>query len=604
MTETPAKPRPSDWQTYQRLWHYVRPYYGAWAVALVGFLLFASGQPLMAVAMKYFVDGLTDPALAFVTLPWGTRVDLLPWIPALLVAAAAWQGLGTFLGQYGTARVAAGVVHDLRRDLFAQLLRLPHRYFLAHESGRTVSRLTHDVTLTATAVTDAVRVVVREGLTVGALLAYLLWSNWQLTLALLSVLPLVAATVRHTQQRLRHAAAQLQEAMGELTGQTTETVRALLDLRAFGAEPLAAQRFANANAAEKRRQERLARIAARQTVVTQLLTFSAMGVVLWLVLQLKGQATVGELVAYITAAGLIPKPLRQLTEVSSRFARGLAGAESAFALLDAPAETETGAYAPALPTPARGAEVRLTAVSYRYPEAATWALRGVTLHLAPNTMTALVGPSGSGKSTLVHLLLRWDDPQEGEILLNSVPLPAWQRAALRRHIAYVPQHPVLLAATVAENVALGAGNRPVSRQEIAAALQAAHAWDFVSALPQGMDTPVGENGAQLSGGQRQRIALARAFLKHAPLLILDEATSALDSESEQAIQSALEAARADATLVVITHRLATVQRADCVVVLEGGAVVEIGPYPTLLAAGGRFAQLASADPASDPVMKP
>jgi len=597
-------PHPCDWQTYRRLWRYVRPYYGAWAVALVGFLLFASGQPLMAVALKYFVDGLTDPALGVITLPWGERVELLPWIPALLVAAAAWQGLGTFLGQFGTARVAAGVVHDLRRDLFAQLLRLPHRYFLTHESGRTVSRLTHDVTLTATAVTDAVRVVVREGLTVAALLAYLLWSNWRLTLALLAVLPLVAITVRHTQRRLRQAAQALQETMGELTGQTTETVRALLDLRAFGAESLASERFAQTNHAEQRRQEQLARIAARQTALTQLLTFAAMGVLLWLVLALRGEATVGELVSYVTAAGLIPKPLRQLTEVGSRFARGLAGAESAFALLDAPAEAETGDYAPPLPSQPCGAEVCLTAVSYRYPGACTWALRGVTLRLAPNTMTALVGPSGSGKSTLAHLFLRWDDPQEGEILFDGVPLPAWQRAALRQRIAYVPQQPVLLAATVAENVAIGAGDRPVSRQEIAAALQAAHAWEFVSALPQGMDTPIGENGAQLSGGQRQRIALARAFLKRAPLLILDEATSALDHESEQAIQSALEAVRATTTIVVITHRLATVQRADCLVVLEGGVVIESGSYQALLAAGGRFAQLASSELASDPVIKP
>lgn len=596
-------PHPSDWQTYRRLWRYVRPYYGAWAVALVGFLLFASGQPLMAVALKYFVDGLTDPALGVITLPWGERVELLPWIPALLVAAAAWQGLGTFLGQFGTARVAAGVVHDLRRDLFAQLLRLPHRYFLTHESGRTVSRLTHDVTLTATAVTDAVRVVVREGLTVAALLAYLLWSNWRLTLTLLAVLPLVAITVRHTQRRLRQAAQALQETMGELTGQTTETVRALLDLRAFGAESLASERFAQTNHAEQRRQERLARIAARQTALTQLLTFAAMGVLLWLVLALRGEATVGELVSYVTAAGLIPKPLRQLTEVGSRFARGLAGAESAFALLDTPAEAETGDYAPPLPPQPCGAEVCLTAVSYRYPGACTWALREVTLRLAPNTMTALVGPSGSGKSTLAHLLLRWDDPHEGEILFDGVPLPAWQRAALRQRIAYVPQQPVLLAATVAENVAIGAGNRPVSRQEIAAALQAAHAWEFVSALPQGMDTPIGENGAQLSGGQRQRIALARAFLKRAPLLILDEATSALDNESEQAIQSALEAVRATTTIVVITHRLATVQRADCLVVLEGGVVTESGSYQALLAAGGRFAQLASSESASDPVIK-
>lgn len=592
---TPLSSSPSsDWHLYRRLWRYVRPYYGAWAVALIGFLLFASGQPLMAVAMKYFVDGLTDPARAIVTLPGGRPLDLLPWIPALLVAVAAWQGVGTFLGQYGMAQVAAGVIHDLRRDLFAQLLRLPHPYFLANESGRTVSRLTYDVTLTATAVTDAVRVVVREGLTVVALLGYLLWSNWRLTLALLLVLPLVAFTVRHTQRRLRQAAEALQEAMGAITGYTTEAVRALADLRAFGAEGWANRRFAQINAAEEKRQERLARLAARQTAFTQLLTFAAMGIILWLVLQLKGEATVGELVAYVTAAGLLPKPLRQLSEVGSRFARGLSGAASAFVLLDTPPEAETGTYAPPLPAPPTGADVQLESVSYRYPNASEQALSAVSLCFPPNTLTALVGPSGSGKSTLVQLLLRLDEPEAGEIRLNGVPLPAWQRAALRRHIAYVPQQPVLIAGTIAENVALGAPDRPVTRAEIEAALQRAHAWSFVAALPQGLDTPIGENGAQLSGGQRQRLALARAFLKRAPLLLLDEATSALDAESEQAIQAALAALRPHTTIVVVAHRLTTVQSADQIVVLEGGRIVEIGSYAALCAARGRFAQLLAA----------
>ncbi|WP_438438393.1 ABC transporter transmembrane domain-containing protein [Hydrogenophilus thermoluteolus] len=348
-----------DLALYRRLWRYVRPYYGAWAIALVGFLLFASGQPMLAVALKYFVDGLTDPQLARVTLPWGESVNLLPWIPLILVAVALWQGIGTFLGQYGMAKVAAGVVHDLRRDLFAHLLTLPIAYFRDHDSGRTISRLTHDVTMTTTAVTDAVRVLVREGLTVLALLLYLLWSNWRLTLALLIVLPLIALVVRHTQKRLRQAARALQEAVGELTGLATETVRAISDLRAFGAETRIQERFAAANDAEEARQQRLARIAARQTAFTQLLTFTAMGVVLWLVLQLRGDATVGELVAYVSAAGLLPKPLRQLSEVGSRFARGLAGAESAFQLLDTPPEPETGHYAPphSAPPPAAASTV-------------------------------------------------------------------------------------------------------------------------------------------------------------------------------------------------------------------------------------------------------
>lgn len=639
-----------DLALYRRLWRYVRPYYGAWAIALVGFLLFASGQPMLAVALKYFVDGLTDPQLARVTLPWGESVNLLPWIPLILVAVALWQGIGTFLGQYGMAKVAASVVHDLRRDLFAHLLTLPIAYFRDHDSGRTISRLTHDVTMTTTAVTDAVRVLVREGLTVLALLLYLLWSNWRLTLALLIVLPLIALVVRHTQKRLRQAARALQEAVGELTGLATETVRAISDLRAFGAETRIQERFAAANDAEEARQQRLARIAARQTAFTQLLTFTAMGVVLWLVLQLRGDATVGELVAYVSAAGLLPKPLRQLSEVGSRFARGLAGAESAFQLLDTPPEPETGHYAPphsAPPpaaastvsppptfaadprapsaaadalapapvldrhtpnastppvaaatlldaTPRRGAHVAFDHVSYRYPNAATLALETITFELRPNQFTALIGRSGSGKSTLVQLLLRFADPTSGTITFNGVPLPEWQRAALRRQIAYVPQAPVLLAGTIAENVALGVGNEPVPRDAIIAALKAAHAWEFVAPLPHGIDTPIGENGAQLSGGQRQRIALARAFLKRAPLLILDEATSALDSETEAAVHEALEQLRHHTTLLVIAHRLSTIERADTIVVLEAGRVVETGTHATLSQNRSRYAQLLAA----------
>jgi subfamily B ATP-binding cassette protein MsbA len=581
-----------DLTLYRRLWRYVRPYTAAWLVALVGFALFASGQPMLAVALKYFVDGLTDPALAQVTLPWVGTVELLPWIPALLVAVALWQGLGTLLGQYGMAKVATGVVHDLRRDLYHHLLHLPQSYFHANDSGRTVSRLTHDVTMTTTAVTDAVRVVIREGLTVVALLLYLLWSNWRLTVALLIVLPLLALVVRHTQKRLRAAARQLQEAIGAITGRVTETVRAIADLRACGAEAVVEAQFARANDAERNRQQRLARVAARQTVVTQLLTFAAMGVVLWLVLQLRGDATVGELVAYVSAAGLLPKPLRQLSEVGNRFAQGLAGAESAFHLLDTPPEPETGHFVPAAPT--RGARVELDRVTYRHPQGVRPALTDVTLTLEPCTFTALIGRSGSGKSTLVQLLLRLYDPDSGEIRLNGVPLPAWQRRALRDQIAFVPQHPVLLSGTIAENVALGAGTRQVTRAEIEAALVAAHAWEFVAHLPMGIDTPIGENGAQLSGGQRQRVALARALIKRAPLLILDEATSALDSETEAAVQAALELLRPTTTLLVIAHRLTTIERADTVVVLEAGRIIEQGSPASLAAYPGRYAELLAA----------
>ncbi len=579
-----------NWQLYLRLWGYVRPYYRFWLLALLGYALYAATQPAMALALKYFVDGLTDPALATITLFNGLAWQFLAWIPLALVVIAVVQGSGTFLGQYAMAKVAAGVVHDLRAALFVHLLRLPPNDLTVHDSGHIVSRLTHDVLMTTSAVTDAVRNFVRDGLTVLALLSYLLWSNWQLTLVLVAVLPTVAWVANRTQRRLRQAARALQEVVGAITGFVGECVRGLMEIKAFGAAQAMQERFAAINASERTRQLRLSRVAAQQTVATQSITFAAMGVVLWLVLALRGTATVGELVAFVTAAGLLPKPLRSLTDVLPRIARGLAGAESIFEFLDARPEIDTGTHAA---TKSSGL-LTVRHVTYRYPAQEEPALADVTFTARPGTFTAIVGASGSGKTTLARLLLRFDDPQEGEIALDGVPYGDWQRAALRRHIAWVSQQPVLFAGTVAENLALGAGDRAVTRDELIAAAKAAHAWEFIERLPQGLDTPIGENGALLSGGQRQRLALARALLKRAPVLILDEATSALDAESERHVQAALEALRAHLTLIVIAHRLTTIQSADRILVLERGRLVEAGRHEALVLRGGAYAQLFAA----------
>jgi len=265
----------------------------------------------------------------------------------------------------------------------------------------------------------------------------------------------------------------------------------------------------------------------------------------------------------------------------------LAGAESIFSLLDVPPERDEGSFALER---ARG-EIVYEGVRFRYPNARDWALDGLDLRIEPGSVVALVGPSGSGKSTMAQLLLRFYDPTEGCIRLDGVPLPQWRLAALRRQIAYVGQQVVLFDATVAENIAYGAGERQVSREEIVAAARAAHALEFIERLPQGFDTPIGENGALLSGGQRQRLAIARALLKDAPVLVLDEATSALDNESERAVQAALETLMQGRTTLVIAHRLTTVERADRIVVMERGRIVESGTHAQLLAAGGRYAQL-------------
>ncbi|MCX7946556.1 MAG: ABC transporter transmembrane domain-containing protein [Hydrogenophilus sp.] len=584
---------------YRRLLTYVRPYLSSWLIALLGYALFASGQPMLALILKHLVDGLTDPAKALLYLPTGHTLALSTWTPLFLVLIALWQGLGTLLGHYGMARVAAGVVHDLRRDAYRHLLSLPYPYHLLHDSGRTISRLTHDVLTTTTAVTDAVRILVREGFTVIALLLYLLWANPLLTLILLLLFPPLLLIVRSASRRLRALARARQQTIGDLTGLIAETVRAILEIKAFTAEEALENRFTPLNRQERQRQEQLARLAARQTVLTQLLTFTAIGLLLSLLLTLRGEATPGDLVAYVTAAALLPKPLRQLADLQARLATALAGAESIFELLDTPPESETGSYAPALPSlssptpplPSPPAPfLAFTDVTYTYPHAATPALERITLSLPPGGLTAIVGRSGSGKTTLMRLLLRLDDPQSGLITLLGVPLPLWQRAALRRHIAYVPQHPNFFTGTIAENLSLAAPSPPTEAQ-LQAVLQAAHAWEFIAALPQGLATPIGENGAQLSGGQRQRLAIARALLKQAPLLILDEPTSALDPESEEAIRATLLELKHHRTLLIIAHRLTTIEHADCTVLLDAGRLIAIGTHAELLATHALYRHL-------------
>ncbi|WP_028873732.1 lipid A export permease/ATP-binding protein MsbA [Tepidiphilus margaritifer] len=577
----------SSWVLYRRLWQYVRPYRAAFVLAMIGYAIFASGQPMMMGALKYFVDGLTNPARAWLNLPLVGEIDTLYLVPAALMLVALWQGIGSFLGAYSLSKVSVGIIHDLRAALFAHGLRLPTAYYDSQDSGRIISRLTFDVTMTTGAVTDAIRVVVREGLTVVSLFSYLLWSNWKLTLMLAVLLPVLGAMMRSAGRKLRSASRRLQETMGRITAIATEAVLAQRVIKAFGGEQRELQRFARANDEDFQRQLRLARIGARNGSTTQLVTFVAIGSLLWLVLWLRGDATAGDLVSYVTAAGLLPKPIRQLTEVNARIARGLAGAESIFSLLDVPPERDEGSFALER---ARG-EIVYEGVRFRYPNARDWALDGLDLHIEPGSVVALVGPSGSGKSTMAQLLLRFYDPTEGCIRLDGVPLPQWRLAALRRQIAYVGQQVVLFDATVAENIAYGAGERQVSREEIVAAARAAHALEFIERLPQGFDTPIGENGALLSGGQRQRLAIARALLKDAPVLVLDEATSALDNESERAVQAALETLMRGRTTLVIAHRLTTVERADRIVVMERGRIVESGTHAQLLAAGGRYAQL-------------
>ncbi|MDP9653092.1 UNVERIFIED_ORG: subfamily B ATP-binding cassette protein MsbA [Pseudomonas putida] len=572
---------------YFRLLGYVRPYISLFLISIVGFLIFASTQPMLGYILKYFVDGLSNPEAAlFPTVPYLRDLQLLQAVPLLIILIAAWQGLGSYLGNYFLAKVSLGLVHDLRVQLFNNLLVLPNRYFDKHNSGHLISRITFNVTMVTGAATDAIKVVIREGMTVIFLFASLLFMNWRLTLVMVAILPLIAIMVRTASKKFRKQSKKIQLAMGDVTHVASETIQGYRVVRSFGGEKYEEKRFFDASQGNTDKQLRMTRTGAIYTPLLQLVIYTAMAVLMFLVLFLRGDASAGDMVAYITLAGLLPKPIRQLSEVSSTIQKGVAGAESIFEQLDVEPEVDTGT----VERDVVNGRLDVRNLSFTYPDTERQVLNDISFSVEPGQMVALVGRSGSGKSTLANLIPRFYHHDKGEILIDGVEVEQYKLLNLRRHIAQVTQHVTLFSDTVANNIAYGdlAG---APREDIEKAAKDAYAMDFIAQLPEGLDTQVGENGVLLSGGQRQRLAIARALLKNAPLLILDEATSALDTESERHIQAALDQVMKGRTTLVIAHRLSTIEKADLILVMDQGKIVERGTHEQLLAQNGYYSRL-------------
>jgi subfamily B ATP-binding cassette protein MsbA len=587
----------SSFRVYLRLLRYVLPYWGLFAISLVGFLIFASTQPMFGYILKYFVDGLSNPDANFFAsipylqdVPFLVKLKLMHIVPLLIVLIALWQGIGSYLGNFFLAKVSMGLVHDLRVELFNNLLTLPNRYFDSNNSGHLISRITYNVTMVTGAATDAIKVVVREGMTVIFLFATLLWMNWKLTLVMVAILPIIGWMVSSASRKFRKQSKKIQVSMGDVTHVASETIHGYRVVRSFGGEHYEQNRFLESSSSNRDKQLRMTKTGAVYTPMLQLVIYSGMATLMFLVLLMRGDASAGDLVAYITLAGLLPKPIRQLSEVSATIQKGLAGAESIFEQLDEAPEQDRG-------TEARErvkGRLEVRDLVFQYPGAEKPVLNNISFVVEPGQMVALVGRSGSGKSTLANLIPRFYQHEQGQILLDDLGIEQYQVRNLRSHIAFVTQHVTLFNDSITNNIAYG-DLQGAPFEDVRKAAEAAYAAEFIDKLPEGYDTLVGENGVLLSGGQRQRLAIARALLKNAPVLILDEATSALDTESERHIQGALDEVMKGRTTLVIAHRLSTIEKADLILVMDQGLIVERGTHKQLLALNGYYARLHARD---------
>ncbi len=573
----------TNFQLYKRLLDYVKPYWRIFAASIIGMALSAGTEALLPVLLKPMLDGTfvhKDDAV-------------IRMVPVFILVIFFVRGVATFIGSYAINWVGYKLVMDLREKMFLKLLTLPTRFFDDHATGQLISKLTYDVTQVTTAATEVITITLRDSIIIAGLMGWLIYLNWKLTLLTLVTLPLIAIVMRVINVRLRGASRDTQKAMGSITQVIEESVTAHKVVKLFGGQNYESVRFReHANWVRRYAMKHVAGASANVPIV-QMVAALALAVIVYLASEQSrtDETTVGGFVSFIAAMLMLTAPLKRITGVSEHLQRGLAAAESVFELLDTPSETDSGK----VEIKRASGQISFEQVNFSYQHDAAaadtrMALRDICLEIPAGQSVALVGASGSGKTTMANLVPRFYSPTGGRITLDGHDLAELTLASLRTNIALVSQEVVLFNDTVAANIAYGQ-MREVPEAEIIAAATAAHAMEFIKEMPLGLNTLVGEKGVRMSGGQRQRIAIARAILKNAPVLILDEATSALDSESERHVQAALETLMQGRTTLVIAHRLSTIEKANRIVVMQKGQIVEVGTHSELLGKGGVYAQL-------------
>ena len=581
----------SDSKLYGRLLTYAFAYKWSLVLSFLGYVVYSLGNVLLADLTQFLLDSLGGQPMA--GLGFVSQASQWIWppgdktptdyariaVPVAAVVLSLGRALGFFAGSYFMNKVARSVVHVLRTQLFDVLVRAPKAHIDKYSTGELLSKVTFNVEQVSGAASDALKTMLREGLTIIALVSYMLYLNWELTAVFFIVAPAIGLVVHVVGKHFRRYSKRIQDSMGSVTEVTAESLSGLDDVRIYGATEQVSERFESVSLFNKQQSLKLAFVQAVATPIIQTLLALALGALFWFALDpaVLQEFSAGSLVAFITAAAQLGKPIRTLSNIQSIIQRGLAAAEDIFEQLDTELEQNTG---DSILGHVNGC-VAFHNIGFRYPGAQNDAIIDVSFSVEAGQTVAVVGRSGSGKSTLVKLLARFYTPTAGHITLDGVDIQSIELSNYRENLAFVPQAINLFSDTVAGNIALG-GMSGSPREAIIEAAKQAQANGFVSELQSNYDTVIGDQGVGLSGGQQQRIAIARALLKAAPVLILDEATSALDNESESLIQTALDASRVGRTTFVVAHRLSTIESADTVLVMDEGRVVAAGSHANLL----------------------
>ncbi|MDB9565193.1 lipid A ABC transporter ATP-binding protein/permease MsbA [Providencia rettgeri] len=567
-------------QTFRRLWPIIAPFKAGLIVAAIALIINAAGDAFMISLLKPLLDEGFDKA----------DNDVLKWLPLAVLGLMVVRGGSSFVSTYCVSWVAGKVVMNMRRKLFGHMMGMPVSFFDQQSTGTLLSRITYDSEQVASSSSGALITIIRESAYIIGLFAMMFYYSWQLSLILIVIAPIVSVTIRIVSKRFRKISKNMQTGMGHVTASAEQMLKGHKEVLIFGGQKVETERFNKVSNNMRRQNMKMVTASAISDPIVQLIASFALAFVLYAASfpEIRDELTSGTIAVVFSSMFALMRPLKSLTNVNSQFQRGMAACQTLFAILDSEQEKDNGTK---VLKEVKG-DIKFEHVTFTYATKEHPALDDVSFTLPAGKSVALVGRSGSGKSTIANLITRFYDIDEGSIQIDGHDIREYTLSSLRSQVALVSQHVYLFNDTIANNIAY-ATDGSYSREQIEKAAEMAYAMDFIAKLEKGLDTVIGENGVMLSGGQRQRIAIARALLRDAPILILDEATSALDTESERAIQAALDELQKNRTSLVIAHRLSTIENADEILVVQDGRIIERGNHASLLAQDGAYSQLHS-----------